>query len=225
MTKKSLIKSKDSMTDDSVLVYLQSEPDFFVRHPDALQKMTPPPRDLNKGVSDFQNFFVDRLKGQIRDLRAAQRELIENGAENYTTLNRIHAAALRLCEATSIEDLGQIIRHEIPALCGVDRAILALEGEGFGESIAHLNVGQINTWLGPADVMLHAHTMGYPEIFGIDTAAMRSFALLRLETRPAYTGAIAFGSHDPEGFSPDQATDLVSFLNGILSRRLNHFLI
>lgn len=203
-----------------VMAYLTENPDFLSRHPAMIEHLLPE-RELGDGISDFQRFFVQRLKGQIEDMRETQQALISAGRANDMNLGRIHGAALRLSEATTLDELGRIVRDEIPHLCAVDRAVIGVESDAMPESISALPSGSIEQWMGPADAMLRSYTIGFPELFGIDSAAMRSLAVIRLEapSRPL-TAVVAFGSHDPEWFTPDQATDLISFLGGIIARRL-----
>jgi uncharacterized protein YigA (DUF484 family) len=82
----------------------------------------------------------------------------------------------------------------------------------------------IDFWLGPADAMLRANTTGIPELFGTEAASIRSYAMMRLEPGNGACGVVAFGSKDPEWFTPDQATDLVGFLAGVMARQLGRLL-
>lgn len=214
-------------SENDVADYLLHHPDFLMQHSEVLDRLLPPKRELGDGVSDFQRFLVQRLKGQVEQLRETQQALIAVGHENEMTLSRIHGAALRLTEARSLEELAAIVADEIPALCNVDAATLALESDDLAlpAAMAPLPPGLLNHWLGPADALLQSYAAGHAELFGRRAAHIRSLALLRLETAATQPAAIiAFGSHDPEWFSPDQATDLISFLAGIASRRLTQLL-
>lgn len=216
-----------TLNEAEIAEYLMQHPDFLARHGHVLDHLLPPGRELGDGVSDFQRFLVQRLKGQVERLREDHQALIAVGHENDMNIGRILGAALRLTEARSLEELAAIIRNEIPALCGVDRAVLALESDDLAlpQTMARLLPGTLDRWLGPADTLLQSYAAPQGELFGQDAPAMRSLALLRVE--PGYShphGVIAFGSHDPEWFSPDQATDFVAFLAGIVSRRLSQLL-
>lgn len=215
------------LTEADVTDYLMRHPDFLARHSKVLDHLLPPERDLGDSVTDFQRFLVQRLKGQIERLREDQQALIAVGHENDVNIGRILGAALRLTEARSLEELAAIIRNEIPQLCGVDRAALALESEDLAlpQAASRLAPGSLDHWLGPADTLLQSYAAPQPDLFAQDAPAMRSLAMLRVEAGPGQPqGVIAFGSHDPEWFSPDQATDFISFLAGIVSRRLAQLL-
>lgn len=214
-------------TEADVADYLMQHPDFLMRHNDVLDRLLPPGRELGDSVSDFQRFLVQRLKGQLEQLREKQQALIAVGYENDMNLSRILGAALRLSEARSLEELAAIVSHEIPALCDVDAATLAIETADLAlpATVARLVPGTLEHWLGPADTLLQSYAAGHYELFGQGADSIRSLALLRLEPgegQPA--GVIAFGSQDPEWFTPDQGTDLISFLAGIISRRMAQLL-
>ena len=212
-----------------VASFLMDNPDFLVRHSEVLDKLLPPQRELGDGVTDFQRFLVDRLKGQVERLRETQQHLIAAGRMNEMNIGRIHGAALRLCEARSLEELAGIIRNEIPSLCEVDAAVLAVESHdmelALPQAIARLEPGTIERLLGPADTLLQAHAAAQPALFNESVGTIRSLAILRIEPGEQHpVCVIAFGCHDPEWFTPDQATDLISFLAGIVSRRLAQLL-
>ncbi len=216
-----------TLSETEVADYLMQHPDFLIRHGAVLDHLLPPGRELGDSVSDFQRFLVQRLKGQVERLREDQQALIAVGHENDMNIGRILGAALRLTEARSLEQLAAMISDEIPALCGVDRAVLAIESDDLAlpQSVARLAPGLLDHWLGPADTLLQSYAAPHAELFGVDANAMRSLALLRVEAgQHQPLGVIAFGSHDPEWFSPDQATDFIAFLAGIVSRRLAQLL-
>ena len=212
-------------SEQAVADYLTRNPDFFLRHSALLEQMTPPVRSLGDGVSDFQRFMVERLKKKVHDLSETQHALIAAGQENDISLGRIHASALRLIEASSLQELGAIVAEEIPVLCGLDCALLGLERTHVPGTIVSLPRGMVNLWLGPADTMLHANTQGMPELFGVYAQRVRSFAVMRIEPRPDLVGVIAFGSSDPECFTPDQGTDFVAFLTGVIARQVNRMIV
>lgn len=202
-----------------VAAYLVKNPDFLVRHTDVLDQLLPPERTLDSGVSDFQRYFVDRLKGQLESLKERQETLLANGYANDVNLSRIHASVLRIMDAESLEALGAIIRDDVAALCELDAATLAMEGSTI-ESIRPLPKGQVERWLGPADTSLCASCIAEPLLFGLQAAHIHSFALLRLDLPEGLPPVvIAFGHKDPEWFTPDQSTDLISFMVGALARR------
>jgi uncharacterized protein len=220
-------KLLSALTDSDVADYLLAHPDFLLRRSEVLDQLLPPQRELGDSVTDFQRFLVARLKGQIEALKERQQDFIVASRLNEMNLARIHGAALRLCEARSLEELAAIIHTELPDLCQVDGAALAIESDDLAlpETVARLKPGHLERWLGPADVLLQANAEAQSALFGEQASRIRSFGVLRIEPGAQHpTVCLAFGSYDPEWFTPDQATDLISFLAGIVSRRLAQLL-
>jgi uncharacterized protein YigA (DUF484 family) len=223
----STAKALDSLTESNVANYLLDHPDFLLRRSEVLDQLLPPQRELGDSVTDFQRFLVARLKGQIETLKERQQNFIVASRLNEMNLARIHGAALRLCEARSLEELAAIVHTELPELCQVDTAALAIESDDLAlpHTVSRLKPGYLERWLGPADVLLQAHADPLPDLFGAQALHIRSLGVLRMEPGAQHpTVCLAFGSRDPEWFSPDQATDLISFLAGIVSRRLAQLL-
>ncbi len=220
-------RASPSLSDHDVADYLLAHPDFLLRRSDVLDQLLPPQRELGDAVTDFQRFLVARLKGQIEALKERQQDFIVASRLNEMNLARIHGAALRLSEARSLEELAAIIHDELPVLCQVDAAALAIESDDLAlpQSVSRLQPGHLERWLGPADILLKANAQPWPELFTKNANTIRSLGILRIEPGSQHPVAcLAFGSHDPEWFTPDQATDLISFLAGIVSRRLAQLL-
>jgi len=56
-------------------------------------------------------------------------------------------------------------------------------------------------------------------LFGEDAPRVRSMAMVRMAVfEPVRQGLIAFGSPEPEGFTPDMGSELVAFLARVVER-------
>ena len=56
-------------------------------------------------------------------------------------------------------------------------------------------------------------------LFGHDVGEVRSMAMVRMAIwEPSRQGLLAFGSPDPEGFTPDMGSELVAFLARVVER-------
>ena len=86
-----------------VVEYLRQNPDFFVKHPDALQTIQAPSRTLGEGVYDLQQAMIDRLRGEIETLKGDRHELLSATRANMQTQSRIHDCVLRLLGAVVIQ--------------------------------------------------------------------------------------------------------------------------
>ena len=48
--------------------------------------------------------------------------------------------------------------------------------------------------------------------------------MIRIDLGDGHAGLLAFGANDPLRFHPDQGTDLLAFLGGVLERSLRRWL-
>ena len=56
-------------------------------------------------------------------------------------------------------------------------------------------------------------------LFGAEAAEVRSMAMVRMAIwEPSCQALLAFGSADPEGFTPDMGAELVAFLARVVER-------
>lgn len=216
-----------SLTAEEVVQFLQAQPRFIEQHPQLMDVLSLPQRNLGDTVADFQAYQLRHLRGKVGTLRAHQQNFLAAGQANSDTLGRIHGAVLRLCEAKNFTEFAHLFHEEIPAILDVEVAVLAIESDHKKQAKAalHLPLGTLERWLGPADTLLRANTTGYPELFGADHTSIRSLAVVRLELEEGQPqGIVAFGSPDPEWFTPDQATDLITFFAGVVARRVRQLL-
>lgn len=212
-------------TEEDVLSFLKSEKDFFKRHPDILEHLQAPGRDHGRGVVDFQQVMVERLKADKSSAQKVQRDLIETVRANMNNQNRIHMAVLVLLEAESFEELVAAITQDFPVLLDVDTVNLVIESTS--KEIPFINQsgirfarqGTVDKWLGKGDALLQSNINGHEDIFGPGAGLVKSHALLRLEiSNNTPAGIMAFGSRDPDAFKPEQAIDQIGFLAQVVER-------
>ena len=69
-------------------------PDFFANHPEVLQGLTLPQRDLSVGVVDFQTALIENLRVEINKQKNEREQLLETARVNQQSLSRIHECIL-----------------------------------------------------------------------------------------------------------------------------------
>ncbi|HYD19052.1 MAG TPA: DUF484 family protein [Patescibacteria group bacterium] len=213
------------LTDEDVIEYLRRKKDFFRDNPDLLEELAAPGKDRGRGVVDFQQALVERLKSDKSNAHKVQKELIETFRANMSNQSRIQTAVLVILEAETFEEFIETITQDLPVLLDVDTITIVIEATS--KEVPFINVagmrfvkpGFVKTWLGEGDALLQPNINGHEEIFGPGAGLVKSHALLRLEissNTPA--GIIAFGSRNPDAFSPEQAIDQVGFLAQVVER-------
>lgn len=221
----------DGLTAEDVCAYLREHPDFLAQNADLVHHLTPPSVDRGRGVVDLQAFMVERLRGEIRQLKDQQRELVTTTRANMNSQNRIHAAVLFLLDAQNFEQLIQTITTDLAVLLDLDVACLVVESNGLDIPHVHrsgvrvVEPGTVSHWLGRRDVALHNDIQGDPDIFGPGAGLVRSQALIRIQvSSETPEGLLAFGSREPDMFHPGQGTELVGFLARVVERVIRSWL-
>jgi hypothetical protein len=215
-----MAKAPKEPDDATVLAYLKANPDFFNAHPDAL-----PGAPQGKGVVDFQQRMLEKLKSDKSNAQRLQRELIENVRANMNNQSRIQTAVLVIMEAGSFEAFVESVVQDLPVLLDVDTVNLIIESTS--KEIPFINQagirfakpGTVQKWLSSGDALLQNNINGHEDLFGPGAGLVKSQALVRLEiSKDTPAGIIAFGSRDPEAFQPNQAVDQIGFLAQVIER-------
>lgn len=213
------------LSDKEVVAYLKENPEFLGAHPEVLEHLKLPGIEQGKGVVDFQQVLLEKLKTDKSAAQRLQRELIENVRANMNNHSRVQTAVLMVLEAESFEEFVETITQDFPALLDVDTVNLVIESTS--KEIPFVNQagirfakpGTVLKWLNTGDVLLQSNISGHEEIFGPGAGLVRSHALVRLEISEATPASIiAFGSRDPEMFYPNQAVDQIGFLAQVVER-------
>jgi hypothetical protein len=220
-----MAKAPKELDDAGVLAYLKAHPEFLNAHPEILEHLKAPGVQQGKGVVDFQQALLERLKSDKSKAQHLQRELIENVRANMNNQNRIQTAVLVVLEAESFEEFIEAVTQDLPVLLDVDTVNLVIESTS--KEIPFINQsgirfarqGTVHKWLNTGDALLQNNINGHEDIFGPGAGLVKSQALVRLEiSQNTPAGIIAFGSRDPEAFQPNQAVDQIGFLAQVIER-------
>lgn len=211
---------KNKLDDETVAAWLKANPGFFDTHPDAL-----PAVEQGKGVVDFQQRMLGKLKSDKTKTQNLHRELIENARANMHNQTRIQTAVLTILEAESFEEFIQVVTQDLPVLLDVDTVNLIIESTSKEipfvnqSGIRFARIGTVAKWLSTGDALLQDNINGHEELFGPGAGLVKSHALVRLEiSQETPAGIIAFGSRDPEAFMPNHAVDQIGFLAQVVER-------
>lgn len=222
-----MLETKETipLTDENVLDYLKKHPNFLRHNPDILDELTPPEGLNGKGVADFQQFMISRLKEDKHKAIQVTRQVVENARSNMNNLARIQACILKILEAKSFNEFIETITMDFSALLNVDITTLVVETSG--ENIPHITAagvrvvpeGTILQMLNGDDAKLSSHIQGFEALYGSGAGLVKSEALVRvdisMDTPPAM---LCFGSRDAELFKDGQGTELIGFLARVVER-------
>ena len=224
-------RNTEALKAEEVAAYLAAHPGFLAEHADLLTHLSPPAAERSDGVVDIRSHMVERLRAEVDRLRQTQRELIDTSRANQTNRNRVHAAALFLLDAETLQQLIQTITTDLAVLLDIDVATLLVESNGhdfpqvLSSGVRVVGEGVIGWWMNGREVRLDAEIAGDEAIFGPGAGLVRSQALVRLEvsadTPPCM---LALGSREPRMFEEGMGTELISFLARVLERCIRSWL-
>ena len=219
------------VNEDDVIAWLRDNPNFLQRNPELCDLLAPPREYKGKGVIDFQQFMVNRLRQDRDGIIEEARDIVETSRANMNNLSRIHTAVLMVLEARDFDDFIHTLVMDCASILNVDIMTLVVEAED--GVVPHINVsgvyavspGSINLLMKDASIMLEANIRGLGEVYGGGAGLVKSQALVRMTIDPSMPPAmLCFGSRDPELFQAGQATDLLGFFAHVVERQFRAWL-
>jgi uncharacterized protein YigA (DUF484 family) len=226
------LSSATGLGEAEVIAWLQQHPDLLIRHPDLCDILLPPARPQSgDNVVDLQRFMVQRLQGELHRVSHVGNELLDASRQNLSATQRVHAAVLMLLEAGSFEHMIHMATQDWTDLLEVDVISLCVEGdpEKMKEiatgGVVVLPNGAIDTLLGALPALARDKCDAAEWLYGPAATLVQSDALARLDFGPTAPHAmLALGSREAAKFQPNQGTELLQFLAGVLGRSVQAWL-
>lgn len=215
----------DTFSEDAVVEYLHSHPDFFERHPLTLSGLELPHR-TGSAVSLVER-QVSMLRQRNGQLERQFKDLVGVAKENDALVEKMHQLALRLLgggsTAVRLERLETTLREDFRA----DRAVLVLlDGaapadvtrDGFVKRLPADDslVRPFAAFLRGGRPRCGALRDRQKDVFDRDCDAILSAAFLPLG-KDASLGFLVIGSRDADHFHPGQRLDFLSRLGELIS--------
>jgi uncharacterized protein len=151
-----------------------------------------------------------------------QRQMLEETARaNFAAQAQTHGAVVDLLEARNLADLSRRVDDLARARFGLAAGVVALESVGLPPAgWKQLVEGQVDLILDGSRRMAR---MGFAPtalgLFSHEAGEIRSMAMVRTAIwEPSRQGLLAFGSHNPDDFTPDMGAELVAFLARVVER-------
>ncbi len=228
----SVPRARAPASEADVVRYLRAHPDFLNRHPDLLAALAPPRRRHADGVIDLQHAMLERLRGEVTQLKDTQHALIQATRGNVNSTARVHASVLALLESPSFEHMIHIVTQDLAQMLDVDVVALCVEaiegdvGPAPPRGVRILDPGEIDALMGPGrDVALIEDAPGSAAVFDGAAGLVHSAAYARLKISPRTPpGMLALGSRSAGSFNPSQGTELLGFLANVLALSIRSWL-
>ena len=173
-----------------------------------------------ENVVSFGSVALSRMEAAIKRESGARRAIEHIARANFSAQAQTHVTVLDLLESRNHSDLATRLDHACQARFGLTAANICLERPGaapFGwrllepDAVARMLGEHGLQRLGPAD---HQGAL-----FGARGPEINSMALVRMALWSGERDAIvAFGSSEPEGFTPDMGAELIAFVTRVVER-------
>lgn len=150
----------------------------------------------------------------------ARMHLEQTARSNFAAQAQTHAAVIELLEARNNADLARRIDEVARLRFGLAAGVIALEEPGgVPAGWRAMPAGLTDGVFGVEGLAWMGESLYTPDLFGARADEVASCAIVRLVLwSDGRQGALAFGSADPEGFTPDMGAELVAFLARVVER-------
>ena len=170
-------------------------------------------------VVDFGPAAIARVHAAHQREAMQRQQLEEIARANFSAQAQTHGAVVDLLDARNQSDLAHRLDHLAQHRFGLAAAMIAVEGEQAPAGWRPLVEGQVDMILGDHGLARMGVLPTALGLFGARQGEIRSMALVRMAIwEPSRQGLLAFGSADPEGFTPDMGSELVAFLARVVER-------
>ncbi len=162
-----------------------------------------------------------RVHAAHREEAELRRQLEEVARANFAAQAQTHGAVVDLLEARNNSDLARRVDELARLRFGLAAGVIALECNGLPPAgWKPLVEGQVDLIL---DGSQRLARMGFAPtalgLFSHEAGPIASMAMVRMAIwEPSRQGLLAFGSTDPEGFTPEMGSELVAFLARVVER-------
>ncbi len=219
----------ESFTEDQVVSYLRSHPDFFERHATLLVSLKLPHRTSGTAVSLVER-QVSMLRQRNTQLDRQLKELVAVARLNDQLVEKSHALALRLMTSQGLPARVDAIETALREDFAAERAVLVLFADQGVEAPPRGFVRVLDreddalkpfaTFLRTARPRCGMIRERQREVlFEHEADAIQSAAMIPLGSQ-ADLGFLAIGSHDVEHFHPGQRLDFLTRLGELITAAL-----
>ena len=232
--------SEPAVLADELRTRILEAPDMILSDPDVMRALIAAnERAMGGNIVDLRGVAMDRLEDRLSRLEETHKSVIAAAYENLAGTNQIHRAILAFLDPLDFESFLRILSTDITDILRVSQVRLVLESHEagtadaalgqMGEILAVVEPGFVETYIGRGrpmrQVTLRPTTPAEAMIFGPGNSWIASEACILLDFGEGrLPGMLAFASDDPQHFTPNQGTDLLSFFGGVFERAMRRWL-
>jgi uncharacterized protein YigA (DUF484 family) len=210
--------TKKAVDPETIRDFLRTEPEFLRHDEDLLGELGLRVDAAN--VIDFGPKALARAAAAHKREASVRQAIEANARANFSAQAQTHAAVIDLLDARNHSDLARRVDEMSMLRFGLATGIMALEGPTRVPAGWYaLAEGQVDMLAGEAPIARMGFFAPALPLFGDKAETIRSMALVRMAIwEPRREAVLAFGSTDPEGFTPDMGIELVNVLARVVER-------
>ena len=220
------------VTEKGVVAFLQSDPDFFVRHPNLLADLNIPHGQSGGSVSLIERQALV-LRERVKALETRMASLVHNAQDNRRLDDQLMLWVRGLLQSSEAVHRADGMAKGLSKIFAVPSAALAIWGAGQPRDTHPWRVSETDAAVALADGLLRpiclpaeAHqaqvAIGILSPADRDATSGGSVAILplRVGASPLSFGLLVFGAPDASRFSPDVGIDFLERLAELTSASL-----
>ena len=185
------------------------------------KNMTNAAPKINENIAEFSDFQNRKLNQKIDKLEERNKRLIATAIGNIESTKKINELTLTLLSSENKEEMMYYFKEVVINELKLDSANLILKTE---ETVSYEDLC-VNVFKEEQKVCLRTASEKSPCLHEAKNICIRSEALLKLEnSRKEDMGILTLGSADVQRFHEGQGCDLLEFLGGIISYKLETFI-
>jgi uncharacterized protein YigA (DUF484 family) len=215
-----------------------ANPDFLLEDHDVMRALVgAKDSQMGANIVDLRGIAMERLEARFDRLEDTHRNVIAAAYDNLAGTNQVHRAILRMMDAATFDQFLTDLAGDVADTLRVDAMRLVLESSDpdlhntMGPTVAIMPEDYIEGYITlgrnmPARqiTLRKFHKVGN-SLYGDRSAYIQSEACLRFDLgTDRLPGMLVMGSEDPQLFSPQQGTDLLTFFAGVFERVMRRWL-
>lgn len=215
-----------------------ANPDVLLEDHDVMRALVGAKDErMGANIVDLRGIAMERLEARFDRLEDTHRCVIAAAYDNLAGTNQVHRAILRMMDAATFDQFLTDLSGDVADILRVDAIRLVLESSdpdalsNAGATVAVMPENYVEGYITlgrnmPARqvTLREFHKVG-GSLYGDRSAYIKSEACLKIDLGPDRMPAmLVMGSEDPQLFTPQQGTDLLTFFAGVFERVVRRWL-
>jgi uncharacterized protein YigA (DUF484 family) len=212
-----------ALTEETVLSYLQDNPNFFLENELVLSRVI---LSHNPGdASSLMERQINSLRSENRKIQSDINSMVKIAEENHEIFEKTKSLSLSLFEVDSWRKLNEVLATQFLKNFKADYILCNVITQNVKQDLDHIKFEKIkiseNLISGSEPACLQLRSKEMKDLFGKphnQKSDTESVILIPFEEKGAVTGVLSIGSHDPNRFSSDLDTLFAAYISSLIGK-------